>query len=99
MMKQMDLKKWENFNGLPSEQEEDLYELFTSFMDMNDIESYEDVKELFKSGTDTFTGFLLALEKNTDWFDFTQMPQIFDEISLYIEQLNGDDDMDDWDEQ
>jgi hypothetical protein len=86
----MDLKKWESYNGLPSEQEEDLYELFISFMNENNLSNYEEVELYFKSGTDTFTKFILALEAHTDWFDYTQMPQIFDEISLYIEQLNED---------
>jgi hypothetical protein len=99
----MDKKKWENYNGLPSDQEEDLYELFISYMNENRLGCYEDAELFFKSGTDTFTFFILALEEQTTWFDYTQMPQIFDEISLYLEQLSedfsldGDDEEDEWD--
>jgi hypothetical protein len=92
----MDLAKWENYKGLPSDQEEDLYELFVNCMNNVGISSYEDVKNYFKTGTDTFTQFLLVLEDRTEWFDYSQMPQIFDEISLYLEQLRESDEENDW---
>jgi hypothetical protein len=83
----MDLAKWENYKGLPSDQEEDLYELFVNCMNNEGIMSYKDAEKYFRTGSDTFTTFLLLLEARTGWFDYTQMPQIFDEISLYLEQL------------
>jgi len=90
------LKLWENFEeeyvGLPSNQEEDLFEIFHEWIDLKypDV-SQEELIEIFKPGTDSFVQFLQELESETTWFDYSQVEQIFQEISLYIDDLYTDD--------
>jgi hypothetical protein len=96
------LKLWENFEeeyvGLPSNQEEDLFEIFHEWIDLKYPDaSQEELIEIFKPGTDSFVKFLQELESETTWFDYSQVEQIFQEISLYIDDLYTDDV--EWDDQ
>lgn len=93
------LKLFENFEtykGLPSEQEEDLREIFWDLITQKDM-NYEEAVEYFKPGTDTFHSFLMKLESELDWFDWRQMNEIFHEISIYLLDLEDDEPIE-WDE-
>ena len=96
------LKLWENFEeeyvGLPSNQEEDLFEIFHEWIDLKYPDASQgELIEIFKPGTDSFVKFLQELESETTWFDYSQVDQIFQEISLYIDDLYTDDV--EWDDQ
>jgi hypothetical protein len=52
---------------------------------------------MFKPGTDSFVRFLQELESETRWFDYSQVEKIYQEISLYIDDLYTDDT--EWDDQ
>lgn len=89
------LKLFENFEreeykGLPSEQEEDLREIFWEFVTLKDF-SKEEAEKYFDPKSQTFTDFLIKLENETDWFDYTQMNDIFQELSIYINEMDEDD--------
>ena len=94
----MRIKKFENFSleeeydGLNSSQEEELFEIFNEWVDKKypDL-SKEDLIEKFTPGTDEFVEFLSELENETDWFDYTQIDKIYQEISIYINDLYEDD--------
>lgn len=88
----------EEYRGLSSEQEEDLFEIFHEWIDRKypDL-SQEELVEVFKPGTDTFVEFLQELEEETTWFDYSQVDRIYQEISLYIDDLYTDDT--EWDDQ
>jgi hypothetical protein len=78
----------EDYQGLPSEQEEDLFEIFHEWIDLKYPEhSKEELIEMFKPGTDSFVRFLQELESETRWFDYSQVEKIYQEISLYIDDL------------
>ena len=82
----------EDYQGLPSEQEEDLFEIFHEWIDLKYPEhSKEELIEMFKPGTDSFVSFLQELESETRWFDYSQVEKIYQEISLYIDDLYTDD--------
>jgi hypothetical protein len=82
----------EDYQGLPSEQEEDLFEIFHEWIDLKYPEhSKEELIEMFKPGTDSFVRFLQELESETRWFDYSQVEKIYQEISLYIDDLYTDD--------
>ena len=83
---------------MPSEQEEDLFEIFHEWIDLKYPEhSKEELIEMFKPGTDSFVSFLQELESETRWFDYSQVEKIYQEISLYIDDLYTDDT--EWDDQ
>lgn len=82
----------EEYRGLPSDQEEDLREIFYEWIDMKfPDESKQELIELFQPETDNFVSFLQELEDQTEWFDYSQVDQIYQEISLYIDDLYVDD--------
>lgn len=88
----------EDYQGLPSEQEEDLFEIFHEWVDSKYPEhSKDELIVMFKPGTDSFVQFLQELENETTWFDYTQVENIYQEISLYIDDLYTDDT--EWDDQ
>lgn len=90
------LKLFENFEeykGLPSEQEEDLREIFWEFVTLKGF-SKEEAEKYFDPKSQTFTDFLIKLENETDWFDYTQMNDIFQELSIYITEIDEDEDVD-----
>lgn len=80
------MKNVEIYVGLPSNQEEDLREIFYEFVKVNSM-SYQECVDYFKPGTKDFASFLLILEKNTDWFDYRQMEGLFHEMTFYIEEM------------
>src|ERR1017187_1674256 len=93
------LKIFENFNeGLSSSQEDDLTEIFYEIINKKNL-SPEGAWEYFQPKSQTFADFLVTLEEETDWFDYSQMDKVFHEISIYIENMKEDDiEWDDMDE-
>mgnify|MGYP001305518737 CR=1 FL=1 len=83
-------ENYEEYKGLPSEQEEDLREIFWDFVTLKNM-SKDEVEEYFNPKSETFADFLMKLERETDWFDWTQMDDIFQEISVYISEIDEDD--------
>jgi hypothetical protein len=100
----MIIKKFENFSqeeeydGLNSSQEEELFEIFNEWVDRKypDL-SKEELIEQFLPGSDGFVDFLRELEEETEWFDYTQIDKIYQEISIYINDLYEEDDTE-WDD-
>jgi mRNA-degrading endonuclease HigB of HigAB toxin-antitoxin module len=93
------LKVFENFNeGLSPDQEDDLTEIFYEIISKKNL-SPEEAWEYFQPKSQTFADFLITLEQETDWFDYSQMDKVFHEISIYIENMKEDDiEWDDMDE-
>lgn len=96
------LESFDNFEeyiGLPSEQEEDLREIFYEFIINKDF-NYQKASEYFQPGSETLADFLEQLEQETEWFDYTQMDALFQEISMYLEEMREDEEEesneDDW---
>jgi hypothetical protein len=79
----------EEYKGLPSEQEEELREIFWEFVTLKDL-SKEEAEKYFDPKSQTFADFLIKLENETDWFDYTQMNDIFQELSIYISEMDED---------
>lgn len=97
----MSYEAWEEYKGLPSEQEEDFYFIFCQYVSQKNLD-YEKAFIHFQPGTDTLVEFLVILENSASWFDYTQMEEIFQEITLYLIQMSeeeiGYDDSDDLEE-
>lgn len=85
----MNYEAWENYKGLPSGQEEDFYKIFCKYVNFNKLD-YLSSMDHFMPGTDTLASFLEVLEKETDWFNYKQMGEIFQELSLYLLQMYDD---------
>lgn len=47
----------------------------------------ETLIEHFMPGTDTFVGFILSLEAELKWFDYTQAIETIDILDLYLHTL------------
>lgn len=95
------LKLFENFEeykGLPSDQEEDLNEIFQEFISLKQF-TPEQAWQYFQPDSQTFANFLIQLENETDWFDYTQMDQVFQEISIYIEDMKDDGNEIEWEDE
>jgi len=75
-----------DFMGLYPEQEEDLREVFWELVTKYNMD-YKAAVEYFKPDSQTFANFLRDLEKETDWFDYTQMDLVFEDISIYLMEL------------
>jgi len=75
------------YKGLPSDEEEQLYQLFSKIVYLNNL-NYDSANEYFKPGKETFAYFLELLEQETEWFNYRQMDEIFDELSFYILDLD-----------
>ncbi|MFD3000429.1 hypothetical protein ACFS7Z_08670 [Pontibacter toksunensis] len=82
-----DCSEWLDYDGLPPEQEADLFILFHYETVNESICTYEKANKYFKPGSDSLAYFILSLEENTCWFDYTQIQQVMNEINLYLEQL------------
>ncbi len=92
------IKLYENFQqkeymGLDPEQEEDLRVVFWEIVTNNDLD-YKSAMEYFKPDSQTFANFLKELEQETNWFDYTQMELVFEDISIYLMELEQDEDSD-----
>jgi len=74
--------------GLSSDKEEELFMIFTEYTNELDMD-YFDCLSYFMPGTDTLVGFLRHLEENTIWFDYTEMDEVFYEISIYIDSMKS----------
>lgn len=88
------LKRYENFEsesdwGLNPEEYEDLYELFREVIDSKNLD-YEGALEYFNPKSNTFVSFLSDLEERCDWFDYRNMDNLFDELSVMINELDED---------
>lgn len=60
-------------------------EIFFEFVKNKNL-SWEDANDFFVQGTQNFANFLLLLEDETTWFDYTQMDAVLSELSeLLIE--------------
>jgi hypothetical protein len=79
--------EWEEYNGLPSDQEEDFYLIFCKYINQKGLD-YNTAYNHFQPGTDTLVEFLEILENSTDWFNYTQMDEIFQELTLYLIQMS-----------
>lgn len=85
-MAKMNYSNWEEYEGLPSDQEEEFYNIFFNYINANSMD-YNTAFNHFQPGTDTLVEFLTLLENETEWFNYTQMDEIFQELSLYLIQL------------
>ena len=85
----MNYSKWEEYKGLPSDQEEDFYRIFCEYVNSQQL-SYQQALVHFQPGSETLADFLILLEGATDWFDYRQMPEIFEELTLYLLQMEDD---------
>ncbi len=83
----MSYDKWEEYKGLPSDQEEDFYVIFCVYIEQKGLD-YNKAYEHFQPGTDTLVNFLEILGNSTTWFNYTQMDEIFQELTLYLIQMS-----------
>ncbi len=90
----MNYSEWEEYKGLPSEQEEDFYSIFCQYVNQRGLD-YDKAFIHFQPDTDTFVEFLEILENSTTWFDYTQMNEIFQELTLYLIQMSEEEIEDD----
>jgi len=82
------LKLFESFQkGLTSKQSDNLSELFFDFLLQRDIDA-DEAREYFKPGSQNFANFLLHLEDETNWFDYTQTESIISEISDILDEID-----------
>lgn len=83
------LKLFESFqNQLTDDQIDELTEIVIDYVDYKKMNS-EESQEYFKPGTQNFADFLKHLEDETDWFDYTQMDSLMDELSFIINELDA----------
>ena len=72
---------------LTFDQEDDLFMFFTEYIKNLDIDYFECLNH-FEYMSDTLVSFILLLEKEFDWFDYTQADDILCELNFYIKNLN-----------
>jgi hypothetical protein len=90
------LKLYEDFEeeeksymGLSQDQEEDLREVFYELITKYNMD-YKSAMEYFKPGSQTLANFFHDLESETTWFDYTQVDLVFEDISIYLMELEID---------
>lgn len=49
---------------------------------------YETLEEHFESSTDSFAGFMMAIEKHFTWFDYSQSPCILEILDIFIQKAH-----------
>lgn len=48
----------------------------------------ETLEDYFESSTDSFVGFMLAIEKHFAWFDYSQSPCILEILDIFIQKAH-----------